>query len=123
MFLNSTPLQYTPRAFYAIDNSLIDNDVNYYDFQKSKEYQDVYDRILSSEIQTMDVYVSPYFGQGSGAYRELDRIYEAYRARFVDLDDIRQPVTVITELKRTDASPGISPMLILAAVAAYFIAG
>ena len=95
MFLNRTPLQYAPRAFYTFDNSLIDNDVNYYGFEKSKEYQEVYDRVLSSPIGTMDIYDSPYFGQGNGAYRELDRVYEAYRARFVGLDDIRQPVTVI----------------------------
>jgi hypothetical protein len=124
MFLNSSPNEYTPLAFFVVDNSLIDNDVKYYDFQKSKEYEDVYNNVLSSEIQTMDVYDSPYFGQGNGAYRALDRAYEAYRQRFVGLDDIRQPVTVIGDLKRTDASAGISPALILAAAAAaFFFAG
>lgn len=123
MFLNSTPLQYSPRAFYTIDNSLIDNDVNYYDFVKSKEYQEVYNNSLSSEIQTTEAYFSPYFGSGHSGYRELDKVYEAYRQRFVGLDDIRQPVTVIGDLKRTDASAGISPALILAAAAAFFFAG
>ena len=123
MFLNLSPPNYTPRAFFVVDNSLIDNDVKYYDFENSKEYQEVYNNSLSSEIQTAEAYSSPYFGQGSSAYRELDKVYEAYRQRFVGLDDIRQPVTVIGDLKRTDASAGISPALILAAAAAFFFAG
>jgi hypothetical protein len=124
MFLNSTPRQYTPRAIFGPDRaSLTDNDVNYYGFLQSKEYDEVYEAVLMQPVQSMDVYDSPYFGQGSGAYRELDKVYEAYRQRFVGLDDIRQPVTVVSELKRTDASAGISPALILAAAAAFFFAG
>lgn len=109
MFLNESPKEYTPRAFFVVDNSLIDNDVKYYDFQKSKEYQDVYNNVLSSEIQTTEAYFSPYFGSGNGAYRELDKVYEAYRQRFVGMGDTRQA--------------GINPALILAAAAAYFFAG
>ena len=150
MFLNKTPIQITesdgvfemcppgsmlvdgvcvgvgnPDALKRLerDQKLLDYNVDFYGFFQSTEYDNWMESIKGQTL-TMDMYDSPYFGmQSSGAYRELDRIYEAYRARFVDLDDIRQPVTVITELKRTDASPGISPMLILAAVAAYFIAG
>ena len=138
MFLNSTPLQYTPRAFYTIDKSLIDNDVNYYDFQKSKEYQDVYNNVLSSEIQTMDVYDSPYFGLGSGAYRALDRAYEAYKSqiaagraakdtvfevcppgsRMVDGVCVGDPSTYGPTTTST-----VNPVLILAAAAAAFFIG
>jgi len=102
---------------------LLDQDVDYYGFLESKEFNNWMESI-KGQTRTMETYDSPYFGlQSNSAYRELDRIYETYKARFVDLDDIRQPVTVITELKRTDASPGISPVLILAAAAAFFIAG
>jgi len=103
---------------------LIDQDVDYYGFLASQEFKNMQDYIM--QYVPMDVYDSPYFGQGSGAYRELDKVYEAYRQRFVGLDDTRQPVTVISELKRTDAGAGagISPLLILAAVAAaFFFAG
>ena len=100
---------------------LIDQDVDYYGFLASQEFKNLQDYIM--QYMPMDVYVSPYFGQGSGAYRELDKVYEAYRQRFVGLDDIRQPVTVIGDLKRTVASAGISPALILAAAAAFFFAG
>ena len=124
MFLNSSPREFTPRAIYGSDRaSLTDNDVNYYGFLDSKEYQEVYKNVLMQPVQSIDVYDSPYFGQGNGAYRELDKVYEAYRQRFIGLDDIRQPVTVISELKRTDASAGISPALILAAAAAAFFIG
>ena len=111
MFLNKTPIQ----------TNLVDQDVDYYGFLTSEEFKGIQDYLIG--YLPMDIYDSPYFGQGSGAYRELDKVYEAYRQRFVGLDDIRQPVTVISELKRTDASAGISPALILAAAAAFFFAG
>ena len=111
MFLNRTPEQ----------TNLVDQDVDYYGFFTSDEFKGLQDYLIG--YLAMDVYDSPYFGQGNGAFRELDKVYEAHRQRFVGLDDIRQPVTVIGDLKRTDASAGISPALILAAAAAFFFAG
>ena len=110
------PSTYGPRI-------LIDQDVNYYGFLQSTEYNN-WMKSIEGKMLTMDVYDSPYFGfQGSGVYADLDKVYEAYRQRFVGLDDIKQPVTVVTEIKRTEASPGISPLLILAAAAAAFFIG
>jgi len=37
--------------------------------------------------------------------------------------DIKQPVTVVTEFKKTDTTGGINPALILAVAAAFFFAG
>jgi len=148
MFLNSSILQYTPRAIYGSDKArLTDNNYNYYGFLESKEYQDVYDRVLSSPILTMDVYNSPYFGEGNGGYRELDRVYEEYRAKYFDTFEQPQkvksqedcpegylyfneycvpgldPITDETVKRVTTTTSTISPALILAAAAAFFFAG
>ena len=108
MFLNKTPVQ----------TNLVDQDVDYYGFLTSDEFKATQDYLIG--YLAMDVYDSPYFGQGSGAYRELDKVYEAYRAKFVNRVF---PGEDLDELKRTDASAGISPALILAAAAAFFFAG
>jgi hypothetical protein len=138
MFLNSSPLQFTPRAIYGADRaSLTDNDVNYYGFLESKEYQEVYETVLMQPVQSMDVYDSPYFGQGSGAYRELDKVYETYRQRFVDLNDTvfdkeeflrgqqktQEKFNEYLKSQEKQLNPGINPALILAAAAAFFFAG
>ena len=123
MFLNKTPKERI---------GLVDQDVDYYGFLTSDEFKGIQDYLIG--YLPMDVYDSPYFGQGSGAYRELDKVYEAYRAKFVnrvfpgeDLDELKLnrvfPSEDLDELKRTDASAGISPALILAAAAAFFFAG
>ena len=122
------PSTYGPRI-------LIDQDVNYYGFLKSTEYNN-WMKSIEGQVLTMDIYDSPYFGfQGSGVYADLDKVYEAYRERFVGLDDIKQPVDEtgryeahMRQLKaEADAkilaqqNTGISPLLILAAAAAFFI--
>ena len=97
MFLNSSILQ--------------DPAINYYGFLDSKEYTDWIESIKDQTLTT-DIYDSPYFGlMPSSAYRQMDLIYEAY---LTDKGIKVQPKTT---------SPGINPMLILAAAAAFFFAG
>ena len=148
MFLNRSLKQ---------DPGLTDFGVNYYGFLESNEYKN-WIKSIEGQMLTSDTYDSPYFGfQPSGAYREMDRVYEAYRQRFVGLDDITvSDETYRRELAQREASkgcppkypdysdtfnscigytdrgiivgpkptsPGISPLLILAAAAAFFFAG
>lgn len=94
---------------------LKDNDVNYYGFICSQAYLD-WHKSIEGKILTSDIYDSPYFGmQPSGAYADLDKVYEAYKLQL----KINQPY--IKEVITTSA--GISPTLILAAAAAFFFAG
>jgi len=96
MFLNSSIVQ--------------DPAINYYGFLDSKEYTN-WVKSIEGQTLTTDIYDSPYFGlMPSGAYREMDLIYEAY------LTD----KGISIQSKTT--SPGINPALLLAA-AAFFFAG
>jgi hypothetical protein len=132
------------------DPGLTDFGVNYYGFLESKEYKDIEDYVM--QYMPMDVYDSPYFGLGSGAYREMDRVYEAYRAKY--LASFKEPKKIKSQeecpegylyfnescvrgldlridvlqpdpnVKRvTTTTSTISPALILAAAAAFFFAG
>jgi hypothetical protein len=105
------PSTYGPRI-------LIDQDVNYYGFLKSTEYNN-WMKSIEGQMLTMDVYDSPYFGfQGSGAYAGLDRLYEAYKSNLPI--DITQPDPNVKRVTSTTST--INPLLILAA-AAFFIGG
>ena len=119
---------------------LIDQDVDYYGFLTSQEFKNLQDYVM--QYMPMDVYVSPYFGQGNGAYRELDRVYEAYKSNLpITTMPVRYlncpPGTMIVDgvcvgvgaPTKSDPDPfnprsttsTINPMLILAAAAAFFI--
>ena len=113
MFLNET----RSKDQYFETPKLIDQDVDYYGFLKSKEYKNIEDYVM--QYMPMDVYDSPYFGLGSGAYREMDRVYEAYKSELPI--DILQPDPNVKRVTTTSA--GTSPALILAAAAAFFFAG
>jgi hypothetical protein len=97
---------------------LLDQDVNYYGFLESKEH-DNWMKSIEGQMLTSDIYESPYFGMmPSGAYRELDRVYEAYKISLgVDKKVFIDP------RERENFGGGISPALILAAAAAFFFAG
>ena len=70
------PSTYGPRI-------LIDQDVNYYGFLQSTEYNN-WMKSIEGQMLTMDIYDSPYFGfQGSGVYAGLDKVYEAYKSNQV----------------------------------------
>jgi hypothetical protein len=141
MFLN--------RAFKQ-DPGLTDFGVNYYGFLESEEYKN-WLKSIEGQILTSDMYNSPYFGfQSSGAYSELDRIYEIYKANYL-LSGTFDPIKVISQqecpdgylyfnescvrgldpidptdptIKRvTTTASTISPALILAVAAAFFFAG
>jgi len=125
MFLNSCPGEPPESIGLSLDQydrnqKLIDYNVEYYGFLCTKEYKDFY-KSLEGKILTQDMYESPYFGSFvSSAFAGLDKLYEIYRMKFVDLNDIKHGMVVID---RSPASTGISPMLILAAAAAAFFIG
>jgi len=113
MFLNSTPKEFDVSPIglsqdqYLRNLKLLDYNVNYYGFLESKEYEDFYTS-LEGKTLTQVMYESPYFGTFvSSAYAGLDRLYEAYKAR----------------LRADKETSSISPLLILAAAAAFFFAG
>lgn len=99
---------------------LIDQDVDYYGFLTSDEFKASQDYLIG--YLSMDVYVSPYFGQGSGAYRELDKVYEAFKSKVLSSDARPMGLTAEQYYAKRETS-GISPALILAAAAAFFFAG
>lgn len=129
------------------DPGLTDFGLNYYGFLESKEYSD-WMKSIEGQMLTSDTYDSPYFGfQSSGAYRELDLIYEAYRAKYLaSFEEPKKvksqeecpegylyfngycvrgldPITDETVKRVTTTTSTISPALILAAAAAFFFAG
>ena len=114
------PSTYGPRI-------LIDQDVNYYGFLQSTEYNN-WMKSIEGQILTSDIYDSPYFGfQGSGAYADLDRVYENYKSNLLIE---KNPIRIIgPEIFAPDpnvkkgTTGGINPALILVAAAAFFFAG
>jgi len=109
MFLDKTPVQ----------TNFVDQDVDYYGFLTSDEFKATQDYLIG--YQALDVYESPYFGQGSGAYRELDKVYEAFKSKVLSRD--ARPMGLTAEQYAKQRSLGVSPMFILVAIAAFFFAG
>lgn len=101
------------------DQKLLDYNVDYYGFFQSTEYDNWMESIKGKTL-TMDMYDSPYFGmQSSGAYRELDRVYEAYKSQI----DLLDPNLITKRVTTTTTASTINPMLILAVAAAAFFIG
>lgn len=114
------PSTYGPRI-------LIDQDVNYYGFLQSTEYNN-WMKSIEGQMLTMDIYDSPYFGmQGSGAYASLDRLYESYKSNLlIEKNPIRiigPEIFAPDPNVKTGTTGGINPALILAVAAAFFFAG
>lgn len=112
MFLSRTPVR-TPVA------DLVDQDVDYYGFLTSDEFKATQNYLIG--YQALDVYDSPYFGEGSGAYRELDKVYEAFKSKVLS-GDVR-PMSLTAEQYAKQRTLGVSPMFILVAIAAFFFVG